>query len=238
MKAKKGFNILNIGVLCIKKKMKGCMCAVSYVINGVEYDYWSAKNQQIVDRLIDREVFCCMTSEMEYMLSKVTDDTYDNKVDNPFDESDLEHLYVHRCPDCGLYEDFESVELSDISDNELETDDHTYECPICGMEYTTAQEAKECCGENTEVYRCSCGKILSDDEYDDSLCPAEIYEWWAVSHWFGEKLREQGQVVIESWGKSYWGRCTTGQSISLDDCILKVAENMKILDGMENAWSA
>lgn len=218
--------------------MKGCMCAVSYVINGVEYDYWSAKNQQIVDRLIDREVFCCMTSEMEYMLSKVTDDTYDNKVDNPFDESDLEHLYVHRCPDCGLYEDFESVELSDISDNELETDDHTYECPICGMEYTTAQEAKECCGENTEVYRCSCGKILSDDEYDDSLCPTEIYEWWAVSHWFGEKLREQGQVVIESWGKSYWGRCTTGQSISLDGCILKVAENMKILDGMENAWSA
>lgn len=208
---------------------------MSYEINGVEYNSWSAKNQQIIDKLINREVYCCMTSEMEYMLGNVESDTYSGK-DNPFDESDLEQMYVHQCPDCGLYEDFESVELSDVSDDELETDDHTYECPVCGMEYTTAQEAKECCGEDTEVYRCSCGKILSDDDYNDSLCPAEIYEWWAVSHWFGEKLREQGQVVIESWGKSYWGRCTTGQSISLDGCIVNIAKAMGILDGMENEW--
>lgn len=130
---------------------------MSYEINGVEYDFWSVKNQQIIDKLISREVYCCMTSEMEYMLSNVESDTYNGK-DNPFDESDLAQMFVHQCPDCGLYEDFESVELSDVSDDELKTDDHTYECPICGMEYTTAQEAKECCGEDTEVYRCSCGK--------------------------------------------------------------------------------
>lgn len=81
-----------------------------------------------------------------------------------------------------------------------------------------------------------------DDNYKECLIldtkPEEIYEWWAVTNWFGEKLKEQGCVVIEAWGKSYWGRCTTGQSISLDGCIVNIAKSMQILDGMENEWSA
>ena len=210
---------------------------MSYKINGVEYEFWSVKNQQIIGKLVGREVYCCMTSEMEYMLGNVESDACSDR-NNPFDESDLEQMYVHECPGCGLYEEFESIAIEDIPDEKLKASDDTYECPVCGMEYTTAQEAKECCGEDTEVYRCTCcGKILSEEEYNDSLCPAEIYEWWAVSHWFGEKLRGQGQVVIESWGKSYWGRCTTGQSISLDGCIVNIAKDMEILDGMENEWN-
>lgn len=206
---------------------------MSYEVNGKVYDEWSGKNQDIIDKLVYREVYCCMTSEMEYMLSNIERDE-----DNPFDEDDLWRTWVHHCPNCGLDEDFEVLELKSIYDEELKTDDNTYECPICGLEYGDSHDAKECCGEDTEVYRCSCGKILNQDEYDELIRPAEIYEWWAVSHWFGEKLREQEQVVIESWGKSYWGRCSTGQSISLDDCIVNIAKDMKILDGMDNDWSA
>ena len=57
---------------------------MSYEVNGVQYDYNSAKNQSIIDKLIDREVYCCMTSEMEYMLGRVSE----ADEDNPFDESD------------------------------------------------------------------------------------------------------------------------------------------------------
>lgn len=209
---------------------------MSYKVNDREYDEWSAKNQRILDKLVSREVYCCMTSEMEYMLGRVETDTEED--DNPFDESDLENTWVHHCPHCGCDEEFETIEVGDIPDEELKTEDDTYECPVCGMEYTEAADAKECCGEDTEVHRCSCGKILSDDEYADSLRPAEIYEWWAVSRWFGEKLREQGCVVIDAWGKSYWGRCATGQSITLDGCITNIAKEMQILDGMENCWEA
>ena len=69
---------------------------MSYKINDIEYDEWSVKNQQILDELISREVYCCMTSEMEFMLSKVYDNDDSN---NPFDESDLDAMYVHKCPE-------------------------------------------------------------------------------------------------------------------------------------------
>ena len=44
---------------------------MSYTINGKEYETWSVNNQRILDELVDREVYCCMTSEMEYMLSRI-----------------------------------------------------------------------------------------------------------------------------------------------------------------------
>ena len=55
---------------------------MGYVVNGVEYDTWSATNQRILDRLIDREVYCCMTSEVEYMLSRIPYGDDDNPLEH------------------------------------------------------------------------------------------------------------------------------------------------------------
>lgn len=93
---------------------------MSYKINDKEYDEFSVKNQNILDQLINREVYCCMTSEMEYMLKKVETDTEDD--DNPFGESDLENTWVHHCPNCGLDEEFEDIEVKDIPDEDLKTE--------------------------------------------------------------------------------------------------------------------
>lgn len=131
---------------------------MTYEVNGVTYSSDSGKNQRILDMLVNREVYCCMTQEIEYILSRI----YDNYDNSPFDENDLDLL-------------------------------------LC--------------------------------------CEDEIYEWWAVSTWLGEKLKEQGCVVIDSYCKSYWGRCTTGQSISLDCCMANIAKDMGILEGMEYDWS-
>jgi len=44
----------------------------------------------------------------------------------------------------------------------------------------------------------------------------EIYEYWIVTEWFYEKLKELNEPVIE-WENLYiWGRTCTGQSIALD----------------------
>ena len=48
----------------------------------------------------------------------------------------------------------------------------------------------------------------------------EIFEWWAVSNYLGQKLQERGELVHDDFfGLTIWGRCTTGQAIMLDSVI-------------------
>ncbi len=50
-----------------------------------------------------------------------------------------------------------------------------------------------------------------DPDYD------EVYEHYVVnSSWAADDLRAYGQIVFEFGGMTIFGRCTTGQSISLD----------------------
>lgn len=219
---------------------------MSYEVNGVKYDSWSAKNQRIIDMLVNREVYCCMTSEVEYMISRIPF----NDDNNPFEESDYDQMMVPYCPECESSYGFEELTVAELKDDAFATGEGLNEetdeledgflCPVCEHWHKTIAEARKCCGEDATVYRCqNCDKVISEDEHENlDTKPEEIYEWWAVTNWFGEKLKEQGCVVIEAWGKSYWGRCTTGQSISLDGCIVNIAKSMQILDGMENEWSA
>jgi hypothetical protein len=44
----------------------------------------------------------------------------------------------------------------------------------------------------------------------------EIFEYWAVSAWFAERLREQGETVRDWADLKVWCRTITGQAISMD----------------------
>lgn len=173
---------------------------MGYTVNDKTYDYFSVENQSILDKLVNREVYCCMTSEVEYMLRK----SAEGDDDNPFCDDDYFSTYTRECSKCG---------------------------GSCGF----TQHGKD----GITTYECNeCGAVLTQEEYDElDYTPEEIYEWWAVSTWYGEKLKEVGCIVIDSYGKSYWGRSTTGQAISLDWCTAKIAEGMGILEGMEHDWS-
>lgn len=65
--------------------------------------------------------------------------------------------------------------------------------------------------------------------------PQEIYEWWTVSSWLLDKLKEYGEPVIEY--ENLWGRTTTGQSIKLDWVIGQIALDLEILEGQKHDWS-
>lgn len=52
----------------------------------------------------------------------------------------------------------------------------------------------------------------------------EILEWWLIDSWLAERLRQEGEVVIEEYGCYWWGRSTSGQAICLDSVIQKIAE--------------
>lgn len=216
-----------------------------YTVNGTEYSSDSPTNQKILDKLIDREVFCNMNPEMDFILSAFATGA-DIPEDPPFDESDYENAICDvsqkTCSECGST-GFDEVYCSDLEDsfftNDFSTgDDDAYICPICNLTYSTLEEARDCCPEEIAHVCQSCDEVYGDDEYNElDITPPEIFEWWAVSGWFGEQLKARGEVVIDCWGKSYWGRGTTGQCISLDFVIASIADEMQILDGQPHSWA-
>ncbi len=52
----------------------------------------------------------------------------------------------------------------------------------------------------------------------------EIFEHWAVSNWLGEKLRDEGERVVEFANLHIWCRTTTGQMIAADGVFERIAE--------------
>lgn len=91
---------------------------------------------------------------------------------------------------------------------------------IGGFGFDTAEEAAENCCEENGIDRC---------EHDH-----EVYEHWIVTRFFGRKLEEQGELVVEFCNMTIWGRCCTGQAICMDGVIENIARSMEILPGMAN----
>lgn len=85
--------------------------------------------------------------------------------------------------------------------------------------------------------------ITNDAEYTEigrhfNLDPDynEVYEHWVVdSSWAAEDLRAYGQIVFEFGGMTIFGRCTTGQSMSLDGWVRRL---MRDLPDDHWIWSA
>jgi len=61
---------------------------------------------------------------------------------------------------------------------------------------------------------------LDEFRYDN---PKEIYEWYLVSDWFFDRLKEINEPILNNDYGEYWGRCCTGQSIYLDYVIQELA---------------
>ena len=56
-------------------------------------------------------------------------------------------------------------------------------------------------------------------KYDNEDYPEEALEHWCVSSWLAERLKEQGEMVIDFLGLRIWGRTTSGQAICIDSVI-------------------
>lgn len=79
--------------------------------------------------------------------------------------------------------------------------------------------------------------LCYEQNIDATEYPIEVLEFWAVSKWFGERLKEHDEVVEEVLDFNVWGRCTTGQAIAMDGVIVSIAAEMEILPGQRNDWS-
>lgn len=165
---------------------------MGYTVNGKEYDYFSSTNQDILRKLVNREVCACISDMAEHLFS-YDDDTYD-VWDN------WENLTYEACPHCGEALDDDTCDLLNSGEE-----------AVCSW----------------------CEEVI--DSADTRQ--AEIYEYWIVTPWFGEKLAAHGEPIYNRWGGDIWGRCTTGQSMVLDYVIAQIAHELGILEGQEHDWS-
>jgi hypothetical protein len=66
----------------------------------------------------------------------------------------------------------------------------------------------------------SCENFKEDPESENY---PEIFEYWSVTDWLGEKLKQKGEIVFKYLDFTVWGRQCTGQAIFLDSVIQEIA---------------
>lgn len=60
-------------------------------------------------------------------------------------------------------------------------------------------------------------------EFDLEPYQWEVFEHWIVSGWLGDELKKRGERVGPLGNLTVWGRTTTGQAISMDGVIRRIA---------------
>lgn len=149
---------------------------------------------------------------------------YEAKVDNFIDDADLDDLETI-ADMVGYWSDV----VGDIPTAiEVEDEDgtETWVIPSLGICETDEDDANQgALVFHLDQIRTKVKSLITNDsEYTEigrhfNLDPDydEVYEHYIVnSSWAADDLRAYGQIVFEFGGMTIFGRCTTGQSISLD----------------------
>jgi len=96
------------------------------------------------------------------------------------------------------------------------------------------ESAVEVSDEVDDTYEEACEAAVIELNLDYDY--VEAYEHWIVSKCFAEKLAAHGEMVGDVLGLTVWGRCATGQPISMNGVIFEIAKDMEILEGMKYSW--
>jgi hypothetical protein len=189
------------------------------------------ENQRICSRLVEREVLHCISATVSHFAQNVDacsgDVDYDDVMtllsgedwETPWSEhvAQMGHdelLEFINCHECDIeYEEFDG-ETGDV--NPSHDDDQLREA----VRIYDAESAQELC-----------------PEYRIAPEQSEALEHWAVTKWFKEKLAEHGEITGELLDFEVWGRCCSGQAISMDGVIREIASEMQILVGQHNTWA-
>lgn len=190
-------------------------------------DYNSNVNQDIKSKFVHREVQACVTSLVEYVLT-----SGEIVPEPPFTFDDIENYYTYpewsqRLQGEDLYfpggtEEAKDEFLTKFDDLVTASEDL----------YGNEEISEETHERNLELIQEAKEEFEALDQEGQ-----EIFEWWMVTNWLGEKLKEKGKAVVSDGLNTYWGRTTTGQAILLDHVISEICSEMEILEGQTNIWA-
>lgn len=174
--------------------------------------YANDKIREAAERLVHNEVVCCVSSLIWELRGA-----------------------VYECSSLGQYEDDINT-LSEIVDWEEPAEQYIDEMDredlIKYLDYQGCMDTDE--DVPVEELRAKARKA-ADEQGFENFCNdhdvepdrSEVYEHWVVSNWLAGKLEAQGHPVVHDFmGLTIWGRPTTGQAISIDYTILKIAQEM------------
>jgi hypothetical protein len=171
------------------------------------------REDQVLSKLVEREVVCCMSQLIAHFA--------EHPDDIPDDYDDLMGV---------LTQDDWDTPLEWYILNEMQEDELAELCEERGVE-NSREALLEAIREN-------------DDQEDFCMemgidcATTEALEHWAVTKFFGRKLKMMGEMVIDDFfGHTIWGRACSGQAISMDYVIRAIANEMEILPGQKNDWS-
>lgn len=68
-----------------------------------------------------------------------------------------------------------------------------------------------------------CNENYKQDEHGNF---PDIDQWWAVSCFLAEDLKNQGEVVLDVGGHRLWGRVGGGQAVYMDSPFLNIAKKL------------
>lgn len=158
-----------------------------------------------IEQMVQREVLCCMSSLVSTLAQGYVV-THDN------DANDINDLCEQASELASPVLDYQEAAIQAgwrlRSEGTPKTfEEHTKHGVGLFVSYTSWQEL------------CEQQRI---DPYE-----REVYEHWAVSQWFAEKLQAQGERVDTNFaGLNVWARTCTGQAISIDGVVQKIYREM------------
>ena len=186
-------------------------------------DVNSSVNQDIKGQFIGQHIYCNVNSLVEYCLKNGFEDR-----ESPVNYDELENLY---------YLDRENIVydiLRDFGKKEDEFTTYSNDADTYNRRVKTSGDFEVFLNSlNEEEFKTFC----DDFDYECEEQMTEVYEWWAVSSYLYDKLKENGQVVCDAGSCYIWGRATTGQAILLDGVISRICDGMEILDGQSHSWA-
>lgn len=217
------------------------------------------KLQELGGRLVDREVYYCVSSLMYDLTALVScanqavldqvSVTYEDMIDlnRRIDYDEAAEAHIDDCDDlddleamadfvgdrsdalraAGYNPDNTPFKPVDVDDPEAEPEQ--YDDPADYLWDLEEEEGKKFLKalrtyikERVNDHEAFCRDFDIDaDEYE-----SDVYEHWIVSNWLADKLEKRGEVTGEVCGLTIWGRCTTGQAISMDLVIQQIAAEL------------
>ena len=66
--------------------------------------------------------------------------------------------------------------------------------------------------------------IKNEDEWTEP----EIYEFWSVSDWLYDKLKEKGEIVFKCLDFNVWGRQVTGRALRFTAVLREITEEEEL----------
>jgi predicted nuclease with TOPRIM domain len=167
-------------------------------------------NQKIKGKFVEREVYANVGTMVEYILNKSCEDR-----EAPFTWDDVINMYADNSEE--IEDKQEQIDELNNKIMEVNEDDENFETIIDNLQ------------EQIDDLQNKIDELENEQEE-----PREVYQWFLVSDWLCQKLKEHGEVVIED--ENIWGRGCCGQAILLDGVISNICEEMEILEGQKYEW--